>query len=169
MPSPPSPKVQAGAAPPQTIPALAGPMAPSNDPRRYEPVKNTAQTYVYTYFTKPTGVTELFYNNNEREWVTVSLTLENAGPVDVGTSQNIEPVGSGKGRGLTTGVPIIITLPPSQRLYFVSNTINRVSVQISPFPWLWQILGTIERIAQTNASFVGGIVSGLARVFKGSK
>jgi hypothetical protein len=157
-----------GSGPASTIAALGGPQAPSVE-RKYDPVKNAAQTYLYTFFTKATGITELIYSNNEREWVKLSLTLQTVGPVDVGTSQNIEPVNSGKGQGLQSGIPTVIVLPPSQRLFIISNTVDRVSFSIEPLPWLWQILNTIERIAFVQQGVVGGIVSGMARVLKGSK
>jgi hypothetical protein len=144
-------------------------MAPSADRAKYEPIRNTVQTNIYTFFTKPTGITELFYNNNEREWVRVTLQLETAGPVAVGTSQDIGPLGSGKGRNLPTGESIDIILPPSHRLYILAETVDRVGATISPYPWLWQILGTLERVAQMQSGVVGGIVSGLARVLKGGR
>jgi hypothetical protein len=165
----PSPKLPAGAAPPQTIAGLAGPMAPSSDPRRIEPVKNTVQTAIYTYFTQPTGLTNLFYSTNEREWVRITLNLETAGPVAVGTSQDIAPLGSGKGRNLPTGEDVEIILPPSHRLYILAETVDRVATTISPYPWLYQILATLERLVGMQSGIVGGIASSLARMLKGGR
>ncbi len=96
------------------------------------------RTQIYTYFTKPTGISELLYS--AESWVQMTLVLETAGPVSFGTSENVSPVLSGKGILLPpTGVPIEVYLPKGNRIFIAANAINRVKVIIEPLPWLEQI------------------------------
>ncbi|MBT8453016.1 MAG: hypothetical protein KJO40_13690 [Deltaproteobacteria bacterium] len=104
-----------------------------------------ASTQLYTYFTQ-IGGTRLIYSADR--WVTVRLTLETAGPVDVGTAANIEPVLSGRGRSLVTGVEFTTKLAKGTRLYITSQSINRVLVTIEPIPWLQQISDEIVGVGQ---------------------
>lgn len=89
-------------------------------------------TEVYTYFTQPTGVTrELF---TAEFWLRATLTLETAGPVAVGTRQEIAPVLSGKGIILTTDIPVPFVLSRGDRLYIAAESINRVKIVREPLP-----------------------------------
>lgn len=99
----------------------------------------------YTYFTKNQPAEVLY--NGDRLWAKVTLTLETAGPVCVGDSSAISPVLSGKGMLLETGVPFTFTIAKGTRLYIAATTINRVKVEISPIPWLEQIVGILSLIA----------------------
>lgn len=99
-------------------------------------------TEVFTYntavgFIQP-GQTPILYNG-DRNWAEVTLVLDTAGPVVVGTRADITPIFSGKGWPLTTGEPITFTIAKGTRLYIFSSAVNRVKVQIAPLPWLEQI------------------------------
>lgn len=95
------------------------------------------RTEIYTYFTSQFGENVLLFSS--RRWVRVILTLETAGPVDASTREDLIPVGSGKGRGLVTGVDMEFTLNENDRLFIAANSLNRVGVIIEPFAWLEQI------------------------------
>jgi len=107
----------------------------------------TYKTQLYTYFTEPNGETMLIYSADR--WVTMRLTLQTAGPVDVGTAPNIGPVLSGKGRSLVTGVELETRLAKGTRIYLISETVNRVLVTIEPIPWMEQIARGIAGVAAT--------------------
>lgn len=101
-----------------------------------------------TYFTKANGQTEVLYNA-DRLWATVTLTLETAGPVAVGFKSQITPVLSGKGLLLQTGVPTkFVVAKGNGKLYIASTSINRISVQVEPLPWLEQIAAAIGIVAE---------------------
>jgi hypothetical protein len=100
-------------------------------------VPNTGKTETYTHFTQPTG-THLLYAPLAG-WFLVRLILENAGPVSVGTKQELQPVLNGAGVLLPTGIERRITIGAGDRLYIAATAINRVSVIIEPFAWLEQI------------------------------
>jgi hypothetical protein len=106
---------------------------------------NVQQTDIYTYFTKA-GETRLL--TSAKRWTLVRLTLENAGPVAIGTKQTITPVLSGKGRLLPTGEEIQFTLAPGNRLFIAAEAVNRVSVTIEPIAYLDQIYQ--HQIMSTN-------------------
>jgi hypothetical protein len=95
-----------------------------------------ARTEIYTYFTAP-GETRLLYS--APTWVHCRLTLENAGPVSVGTSQVLTPVLSGRGILLLTGVEVEFTLSKGGRLFIAAEAINRVKFIVEPFAWLEQL------------------------------
>lgn len=98
----------------------------------------------FTYFTK-LGPTETLYNG-DRQWASVILTLETAGPVAVGDSSSIVPVLSGKGQLLETDVPTTFTIAKGTRLYVAATGINRIKVEIAPYPWMEQIVGLITNL-----------------------
>jgi hypothetical protein len=129
----------------------------------------TYRTEIYTYFTIANGQTELLYS--AENWVRAKLTLETAGPVAIGTSQNLEPVLSGRGRLLDTDLEYEAFLPRGTRLFIISETVNRVSVTIEPVPWLEQIdvdgkasaanvIAAIERVGATITTALAQIKSG---------
>ena len=138
---------------------------PLTRPNRNEPTPHAAappsqigaagdrKTDVFTYFTKagpqpnvPGGVPILY--NADRQWADVTLVLETAGPVVVGTNSNLFPVLSGKGEQLITDVPMTFTIAKGPtRLYIASTGVNRVKVQIAPYAWLEELLGGINQIA----------------------
>lgn len=103
------------------------------------------RTQVSTYFTKipvDGAEPEILYNG-DRMWANVTMTLETAGPVAVGQSQQLSPVLSGKGILLETDVPLTLTIAKGTRLYIRSTSINRVKLIIEPFAWLETITGLI--------------------------
>ena len=114
--------------------------APEADQGRTE-----SRTYAQTYFTKVSNETAILYNG-DRQWARVTLELETAGPVVVGTQQKITPVLSGKGMLLVTNEPKTLTIAKGTRLYIASTSINRVTVQVEPLPWLEQITGTLRAL-----------------------
>jgi hypothetical protein len=98
---------------------------------------------IYTYFTKapPAGpATDILYTG-DRMWAKLTLTLETAGPVAVGDAAEITPVLSGKGQLLETGVPLTFDVAKGNRVFIAATSVNRVKVEISPYPWLETITG----------------------------
>jgi len=105
-------------------------------------------TDVSTYFARPPidGQLPILYNG-DRQYAQVILTLETAGPVAVGTRQQILPVLSGKGMLLETGVPLSFFLAKTNRLWVATTSINRIKVVVQPIPWLEQFAGLLGQIA----------------------
>lgn len=120
-----------------------------------QPVSGGAQmdrmTEVFTYNTSvgyiQPGQTPILYNG-DRNWAQVTLVLDTAGPVVVGTRADLAPIFSGKGWTLTTGEPITFTIAKGNRLYIFSSAVNRVKVQIAPLPWLEQITAALGGIGR---------------------
>jgi hypothetical protein len=102
-----------------------------------------SQTNISTYFTTQIGTTQLLYNA-DKEWVTLILRLETAGPVVIGEKQNLVPVLAGKGRLLPTDDDVEFILPKGQRLYIAASAVNRVAFTVEPLPLLQQILYVLE-------------------------
>jgi hypothetical protein len=96
-------------------------------------------TQVYTHFTR-VGGTALLYSCPANDWIEIILRLESAGPVAVGTTEDLAPPTTGKGRLLPLNEDVRFTLPPGGRFFIAASAINRVAVEIQPFPWLAQIL-----------------------------
>ncbi len=127
--------------------------------------KGESRSDYYTYFTKvPANGTEtpiLF--TGDRLWTKVTLTLETAGPVVVGTVAQLQPVLSGKGIRLTTGQAREFFIAKGSKLYVQATAVNRVAVSIEALPWLEQITGYLA----ASASSVGeSVASALQRMFK---
>lgn len=115
-------------------------------------------TDIFTYFTKPTGLSELLYS--AESWINISLVLETAGPVAVSTRQDVTPVLSGKGILLAPdGEPTRFVLPRGDRLYIAAEAVNRVKVVIEPFPWIEQILLSLENNFQSLGGLLRSVVS----------
>lgn len=115
--------------------------APLPDPG---PGQNQAQ--VSTYFTKAPVLgepTSIIYNG-DRLWARVTLTLEGAGPVAVGTMSKLTPVLGGSGQLLETGVPLTYDIAKGTRLYIAAAGVNRVKLKIEALPWLEQITGLLR-------------------------
>src|SRR4029077_14352506 len=72
------------------------------------------RTDLSTFFTKP-GPSEKIYTG-DRTWARVTVTLQTAGPVAIGTKATITPVLSGKGILLQTGVPKSFDIAKSDNL-----------------------------------------------------
>ncbi len=118
---------------------------------------------VYTYFTKISPATDILYTG-DRMWGKVILTLETAGPVAIGDAVDITPVLSGKGQLLETDVPTVLDVAKGNRIYIAATSINRVKVEIAPYPWLETITG----LAGSLLGAIRGTVAGAASIF-GSK
>lgn len=117
-------------------------------------VKATStKTRAYTYFTKPTGQTELLYT--AEGWIHVRLLLENAGPVSIGMDQNITPVLSGKGRLLPTGQEIRFSMTRGDRLFIAAEAKNRVSFVVEPLLPVDRIAMAVEGIFSMASAFLG--------------
>ncbi len=114
-----------------------------------------ARTQIYTRFTKANGVTELLYS--PENWIRIRLTLETAGPVAVGTSNNLSPVLTGRGILLLVNEEIDFVIAKGDKVYIVADTINRVKVIIEPIPWLQQLTFDVS----TMAGKIGNIIRGL--------
>ena len=108
-------------------------------------------TKITTYLTQvgipdPKLGTPILYNG-DRTWAKVTLTLETAGPVAVGTDAVLEPIFSGKGQLLLTDVPMTFTIGKGSRIYVLATALNRIKVTIEPLPWLEQITANAAAIA----------------------
>lgn len=106
------------------------------------------RTLIQTYFTQVPNVgdaTPILYNG-DRLWARITLTLETAGPVVVGTQSNIAPVLSGKGQLLETDVPAVFDIMKGTRLYILATGVNRIKFVTAPLPWLEMITGLIGQL-----------------------
>jgi hypothetical protein len=104
-------------------------------------VAGSYKTEIYTYFTK---VEETLLYTGDQPWAVVTLKLETAGPVAVSTKQGIEPVLSGKGQLLTTGVEISFTVAKGNRIFIAAASPNRVAVKVEQIAWAEQIVGSLQ-------------------------
>lgn len=120
-----------------------------------------ARTQVYTYFTR-IGGTHLLYS--AENWVRITMALENAGPVAVGTDAALEPVLSGRGILLNTqpGPSTTWVLARGTRVYTTAANVNRVAVTIEPIPWLEQLDLDLARVGAAVSQSAQTIVQGLA-------
>jgi len=117
-----------------------------------------------TYFTKTIPATDILYTG-DRMWAKVTLTLETAGPVAVGDAADLSPVLSGKGQLLETNVPTTFDVAKGNKLYIAATSINRVKVEIAPYPWLETITG----LAASIVNAIRGTVSTAGSTITGSK
>src|SRR5262245_61515026 len=91
-------------------------------------IRSAKATEIFTLFTAADGETHLLYS--APTWVRVRLTLETAGPVSVGTRQDLGRVLSGQGVLLTTNVEQEWDLDREDRLFWVAESINRVKFSV---------------------------------------
>lgn len=116
-------------------------------------------TDIYTYFTQPNGQSELLYS--AEGWIRIEFQLETAGPVAVGTRQDVVPVLSGKGVLLPPdGEPVKFVVPKGDRVYIAAEAVNRVKVIVEPLPWIEQILYQIETGFGGLKGLLGAVVRG---------
>ena len=104
------------------------------------------RTQIYTYFTVPDGQTKLLYS--AEQWTRIRIELEDAGPVAIGTAQELGNVLQGVGILLETNELLEFDLPRGDRLYIVAGTLNRVKFIAQPIPWQEQILKSTIAVAQ---------------------
>lgn len=113
------------------------------------PATQDGRTLISTFFTSLPNVgdaTQIIYNG-DRLWGRITLTLESAGPVSIGTMSNLDPVLGGNGTLLTTNVPVVYDIYKGTRLYVLATGVNRIKVVVAPIPWLEMITGLVARIA----------------------
>lgn len=105
-------------------------------------------TQTFTRFTDPSAAQgderNLVYS--AEKWVRVILTLTTAGPVLIGTQQNLNPAQPGQGIVLQQDVATPIVLPRGDRLYMASTSIDAISVVIEPIPWLEEITALLCKL-----------------------
>lgn len=121
-----------------------------------------SRTEAYTRLTRANGESELV--KQMKSWTVCRVTLITAGPVDIGTRFNISPPQSGKGIELVPGQEIELKLSPGDRLYMVSNTVNRVSFTFEPVPYQDEIvtlIGAGNEIARSTGSAIAGFIGRL--------
>lgn len=118
------------------------------------------RSQINTYFTRPGETLQLY--SGDRLWARVTLTLETAGPVAVGNAQNIQPVLSGKGQLLETGVPLSFDIAKGTRLYIAATAVNRVKISIQPLPWMEQIVAIGMQVVALLGGKAAAIVKGAA-------
>lgn len=139
-----------GQAPNRTKPT---PSAPAPDQGSSE-----TRSFVDTYFTKIPDVgdpPQVLYNG-DRQWAKITLTLETAGPVSVGTIANLDPVLGGAGILLPTGIERTFTIAKGTRLYVLATGVNRIKRVVEPLPWLEQITGSIASVIGAIQALVRG-------------
>lgn len=104
-------------------------------------------TELSTYIAKPPidGQLPILYNG-DRQFAEVILELQTAGPVFVGTKQQILPLGSCKGQQLFTGQQVRYQLPKGNRLWVATGSISLIAVTIQAYAWLENITGLISSI-----------------------
>jgi hypothetical protein len=129
------------------------PQAPSP-----QPGLGDNRTQVDTYFTRgpqPGEQPALIYTG-DRMWARITLILETAGPVAIGTSSKLIPVQGGNGALLRTGVPTVFMIAKGTKLFVASTGVNRVNRVIEPLPWLEQIVGVLGLVADGIIQFATG-------------
>lgn len=137
-------------------PGYAGPI-PQVDTGRPNPAIATAPapgqtaidntTDIFTMITQvgvPVGKGLPVLYNGDRLWAQVTLTLETAGIVAVGTRADLTPLQSGKGYTLVPNVPKTYTIAKGTRLFYVASSVNRVTVSVEPLPWLEEITSLLR-------------------------
>jgi len=138
------PGTATGMAPMRPDPTIAKPVG-VNAPAAPLGIDRNTESYTYITAVYQGGEAPILYNG-DRQWATLELVLETAGPVVVGTRSDITPIFSGKGRLLQTNVPYRVTIAKTSRLWIVSTSVNRVAVTIAPPPWLEQIALSAQKI-----------------------
>lgn len=128
---------------PQAVKPTDNPGSKTAAPAIIQASTQPAQTY--TYFTKGDGASRQLFSASR--WTRAQLLLETAGPVSIGTADNITPVLSGKGTLLTTDIPFEIDLAPGNKLWIAAEAVNRLKVTFTPYAWQEQQLAALERIA----------------------
>jgi hypothetical protein len=99
---------------------------------------------IFTFFT--TAGKTLNVYNGDRLWAKVTLTLETAGPVSVGEQADLQPVLSGRGLLLQTGIPAVFNVAKGNILYVAAASTNRIGVVVEAYPWLEIITGGVTGI-----------------------
>lgn len=98
----------------------------------------------YTFFTVASETRLLL---SLPQWTKVTVELETAGPVAIGTRQQLDPVASGRGAMLSTDQPFEMLLGPNTRLYYAATGIHRVTIKVEAIPWMQSIYAAISALA----------------------
>jgi hypothetical protein len=104
---------------------------------------SVGRTEISTRFTKETGSTLLYQAEG---WVRVRLMLETAGPVAVGTRDDVAPPLSGKGILLPIDVEITFPMQKGGRIFLAATSVNRVRFIVEPIPWYEQIAAMLGKL-----------------------
>jgi len=103
----------------------------------------------FTYVTTASVETQVLYTA-DRPWVQVTLALETGGPVAVGVQSTLQPVSNSPGILLpNSGEPRTFWIAKGNKIYISSTSVNRVTVVISPLPWLQQLTALLTAVFQT--------------------
>jgi len=108
-----------------------------------------AQTLLYTIFTKAGPTVQVYAAST---WVNVRLRLDTAGPVAVGTKQELTPVLSGAGLLLPVGQWVKFSLYKGTKLWMAAESVNRVEAVIEPVPWQEQLVLQSQKMIQLIGS-----------------
>ncbi len=111
-------------------------------------------THIYTYTTVPDGQTRRLYD--AKLSVKVSMRLDTAGPVAMGTRHDLSPLLSGKGVLLNSEDWTDFELNLGDRLFIIAETVERVQFLIQPN---WQKI-----INETQKQSSRSIISVLRRL-----
>lgn len=126
-----------GRAIPGAVQAQAAAQAQSSAPVLHPDIPAAAgRTEISTYFTKVGGNNLLYQAEG---WVRLRIMLETAGPVAIGSRDDVEPVLSGKGITLIRDVEISFPLAKGNRVFITSGAVNRVRMIVEPIPWAEQV------------------------------
>lgn len=93
---------------------------------------STARLQIFTRFTQ--AEIPILIHTGGAGWTRIKLTLEDAGPVVVGTGTDLFPVLSGKGMLLPSDAERDFVLREGDSLYIAADAPNRVAVVIEPIP-----------------------------------
>jgi len=105
----------------------------------------SGRTEISTVLTGSVGGSQLLYQ--AESWVRVRLMLETAGPVAIGTREDVSPPLSGKGILLPpNNVEVEFSLAKGNRLFISSTALNRVRFIIEPIPWMEQVSNMVGSI-----------------------
>lgn len=127
------------------ITATPGAAIASNTPQAI--IDNRAD--FYTFFTVAGGTKLLL---SVPQWTKITLRLETAGPVAVGTREQLDPVASGKGRLLPTDEDVVMMLGPNTRFFYAATGLQRVAIHVEAVPWLQAIFEALRAIHKVTGS-----------------
>jgi hypothetical protein len=115
------------------------------------------KTEIYTVFTDASGITRLLYS--APTWIRVRLTLQTAGPVSVGTREDLGNVLSGQGVLLTTDEEIHWDLDREDRLFWVAESINRVRFSVERIAYGESYDQSLKEIARAEHNIQRAVVA----------
>jgi hypothetical protein len=99
----------------------------------------------YNFLTK-TGSTQLLLSLPQ--WTKITMRLNTAGPVVVGTREQLDPVISGKGAPLVTDQEFEMLIGPNTRVYYFATGINSVTIKVEAIPWMLTIASLISDVVK---------------------